>query len=178
MRVDCVLKNTHIPVSFWRSVGSSQNAFVIESFIDEMAHASGRIPYSSAANCSLDATISSRCSIRSPRRATGAKPLASGNGPRHRHPRMLWLDRRRSRRGRGEQGRGQGRAGGRRLRLRPRGQSADRGGAARGRHHLRPVGGALRREYGQGRRHRREPISTPIRSCAWRTRPRSRCISS
>jgi isoquinoline 1-oxidoreductase subunit beta len=44
-RVDCVLKNTHIPVSFWRSVGSSQNAFAIESFIDEMAHAAGEDPY-------------------------------------------------------------------------------------------------------------------------------------
>ena len=44
-RVDCVLKNTHIPVSFWRSVGSSQNAFAIESFIDEMAHATGQDPY-------------------------------------------------------------------------------------------------------------------------------------
>jgi isoquinoline 1-oxidoreductase beta subunit len=44
-RVDCVLKNTHIPVSFWRSVGSSQNAFAIESFIDEMARAAGADPY-------------------------------------------------------------------------------------------------------------------------------------
>jgi len=44
-RVDCVLKNTHIPVSFWRSVGSSQNAFAIESFIDEMAHAASQDPY-------------------------------------------------------------------------------------------------------------------------------------
>jgi isoquinoline 1-oxidoreductase subunit beta len=44
-RVDCVLKNTHIPVSFWRSVGSSQNAFAIESFIDEMALAAGQDPY-------------------------------------------------------------------------------------------------------------------------------------
>jgi isoquinoline 1-oxidoreductase beta subunit len=32
-------------VSFWRSVGSSQNAFAIESFIDEMAHAAGEDPY-------------------------------------------------------------------------------------------------------------------------------------
>jgi isoquinoline 1-oxidoreductase beta subunit len=44
-QVDCVLKNTHIPVSFWRSVGSSQNAFAIESFVDEMAHAAGEDPY-------------------------------------------------------------------------------------------------------------------------------------
>jgi hypothetical protein len=26
---------------FWRSVGSSQNAFAVESFIDEMAHPGG-----------------------------------------------------------------------------------------------------------------------------------------
>lgn len=44
-RVECVLKNTHIPVCFWRSVGASQNAFAIESFIDEIAAASGQDPY-------------------------------------------------------------------------------------------------------------------------------------
>jgi isoquinoline 1-oxidoreductase beta subunit len=44
-RVECVLKNTHIPVSFWRSVGSSHNAFIIESFVDEIAHAGGQDPY-------------------------------------------------------------------------------------------------------------------------------------
>ena len=35
---------TPIPLGFWRSVGHSQNAFVIESFIDELAHAAGRDP--------------------------------------------------------------------------------------------------------------------------------------
>ncbi len=44
-RVECVLKNTHIPVSFWRSVGSSHNAFIIESFVDELAAAGGHDPY-------------------------------------------------------------------------------------------------------------------------------------
>lgn len=34
-----------IPVGFWRSVGHSQNAFVVESFVDELAHASKRDPY-------------------------------------------------------------------------------------------------------------------------------------
>jgi isoquinoline 1-oxidoreductase beta subunit len=43
--VDCLLKNTHVPVMFWRSVGSSQNAFAVESFIDEMAAAAGADPY-------------------------------------------------------------------------------------------------------------------------------------
>jgi isoquinoline 1-oxidoreductase beta subunit len=42
--VDCILKNTHVPVMFWRSVGSSQNAFAVESFIDEMAAAAGVDP--------------------------------------------------------------------------------------------------------------------------------------
>jgi isoquinoline 1-oxidoreductase beta subunit len=45
MNVDCILKNTHVPVMFWRSVGSSQNAFAVESFIDEMAAASGMDPF-------------------------------------------------------------------------------------------------------------------------------------
>lgn len=33
-----------IPVGFWRSVGSSHNGFIHESFIDEMAHAAARDP--------------------------------------------------------------------------------------------------------------------------------------
>ena len=38
--------NTHLPVSphWWRSVGSTHNAFAIESFIDELAHRAGRDP--------------------------------------------------------------------------------------------------------------------------------------
>jgi isoquinoline 1-oxidoreductase beta subunit len=34
VRVGVMLKNTHVPVMFWRSVGSSQNAFFMESYID------------------------------------------------------------------------------------------------------------------------------------------------
>lgn len=44
-RVDCILKNTHVPVMYWRSVGSSQNAFAVESFVDELAHAAGQDSY-------------------------------------------------------------------------------------------------------------------------------------
>jgi len=43
--VQVVLKNSHVPVSFWRGVGSSQNGFFIESFVDELAHAAGKDPY-------------------------------------------------------------------------------------------------------------------------------------
>ena len=34
-----------IPVGFWRSVGSSINAFAVESMIDELAHAAGADPF-------------------------------------------------------------------------------------------------------------------------------------
>ncbi len=34
-----------IPVGFWRSVGSSQNAFVTECFLDELAALAGKDPY-------------------------------------------------------------------------------------------------------------------------------------
>lgn len=44
-QTDYVMKNTHVPVGFWRSVGHSHNAFFIESLIDEIAHASEQDPY-------------------------------------------------------------------------------------------------------------------------------------
>jgi isoquinoline 1-oxidoreductase beta subunit len=43
--ISVLLKNSHVPVSFWRGVGSSQNGFFIESFVDELAHAAGKDPY-------------------------------------------------------------------------------------------------------------------------------------
>jgi isoquinoline 1-oxidoreductase beta subunit len=45
LRVEWTHKDLGVPVGFWRSVGSSQNAFVTESFIDELAHLAGRDPY-------------------------------------------------------------------------------------------------------------------------------------
>jgi isoquinoline 1-oxidoreductase subunit beta len=44
-RVEVVLKNTHLPVWFWRAPGANQHVFAIESFLDEMAAASGLDPY-------------------------------------------------------------------------------------------------------------------------------------
>ena len=42
--VDCALVETGVPVGYWRSVGSSGNAFVVESFVDELADAAGEDP--------------------------------------------------------------------------------------------------------------------------------------
>ncbi|KAF1723145.1 xanthine dehydrogenase family protein molybdopterin-binding subunit [Pseudoxanthomonas wuyuanensis] len=43
-RVDLHSPSTGIPVLWWRSVGHSYNAFVMESLVDELAHAAGRGP--------------------------------------------------------------------------------------------------------------------------------------
>jgi isoquinoline 1-oxidoreductase beta subunit len=45
VRVEYVNDNPGVPVGAWRAVANSRNAFVVESFVDEIAHASGRDPY-------------------------------------------------------------------------------------------------------------------------------------
>lgn len=42
--VGLMLKNMHVPVMFWRSVGASQNTFFLEGFMDELAHQAGKDP--------------------------------------------------------------------------------------------------------------------------------------
>jgi isoquinoline 1-oxidoreductase beta subunit len=44
LRVSYAMVNTPVPVGFWRSVGSSQNAFITECFFDELARLAGRDP--------------------------------------------------------------------------------------------------------------------------------------
>jgi isoquinoline 1-oxidoreductase beta subunit len=44
-RVAALIKNTHLPVWFWRAPGANQHVFALESFLDEIASASGLDPY-------------------------------------------------------------------------------------------------------------------------------------
>jgi isoquinoline 1-oxidoreductase subunit beta len=44
-RVEGLIKNTHMPVWFWRAPGGNQHVFAIESFLDEIASAGGLDPY-------------------------------------------------------------------------------------------------------------------------------------
>jgi isoquinoline 1-oxidoreductase beta subunit len=45
VRVDYVRAELAVPVGYWRSVGPSQNTFILESFVDEMAHVARRDPF-------------------------------------------------------------------------------------------------------------------------------------
>ena len=43
-RIEGYLTDLAVPLGFWRSVGASVNAFMYDSFVDEMAHAAGADP--------------------------------------------------------------------------------------------------------------------------------------
>ena len=44
LTMDHAMRNTHVPVGWWRGVSGNQNALFLECFIDELAHAAGRDP--------------------------------------------------------------------------------------------------------------------------------------
>ena len=43
--IDHAMRNPHVPAGFWRGVNSNQNAFYVECFLDEVAHAVGDDPF-------------------------------------------------------------------------------------------------------------------------------------
>ena len=45
VQVEWTNKDYGVPIGFWRSVGPSQNAYIVESFIDELAHLAKKDPY-------------------------------------------------------------------------------------------------------------------------------------
>src|SRR2546430_13827868 len=44
-RLERVIEDPGVPVAPWRGVGPSQSGWVVESFVDELAHAAGKDPY-------------------------------------------------------------------------------------------------------------------------------------
>ena len=71
-RVEYLAHPAKVPVGFWRSVGHSVNAFVVESFIDELAAEAGIDPLSSVGSCCTARIATSPCSTLRRPWATGA----------------------------------------------------------------------------------------------------------
>ena len=75
-----MLKNAHVPVMFWRSVGASQNTFFLESFIDELAHEAGQDPYMFRRSLLLDRPDYLGVLDTIAKKSNWGEPMAPGRG--------------------------------------------------------------------------------------------------
>ena len=159
------LKNTHVPVMFWRSVGSSQNAFAVESFIDELAFAAKRDPLEYRRSLLMDRPDFIAVLDALADKGDWGKPLPKGVGRGLAiHESFGTIVGEIAEVAVSGQRRDQGRAGGRLRRLRPSGQSADRGDADRERRALRADRRAVRRDHHSPRAASSRAISILTRS--------------
>ena len=69
-----------VPVGFWRSVGHSHNAFAVESFVDELAHATGKDPLEFRLNLLKNHPRPRRVLEVVAEKARWGKPLKKGHG--------------------------------------------------------------------------------------------------
>ena len=147
-----MLKNTHVPVAYWRSVGGSQNCFYLESFIDELAHAAGKDPLEFRRSLT-DRADSLAVLNKLAEISDWGKPHGAGTRARHL---AGGQSRRGGRPGRGSDGgshrRGQGGPGLRRHRRLSCGQSQSGGCPDRRRRDLRHDRDAVWRDHHQERR--------------------------
>jgi isoquinoline 1-oxidoreductase beta subunit len=78
--VEFLLSDLPIPVHPWRSVQNGPNAFVIESFVDELAHAAGKDPLEFRLNLLKNEVRPRRVLETVAEKAGWGKPLVRGNG--------------------------------------------------------------------------------------------------
>jgi isoquinoline 1-oxidoreductase subunit beta len=78
--VEYVRHDTPVPVGFWRSVGSSHNAFTVESFIDEAAHLAKIDPLEFRLRLLKTHRRASRVLEVAAEKAGWGKPLEKGRG--------------------------------------------------------------------------------------------------
>jgi CO/xanthine dehydrogenase Mo-binding subunit len=78
LAVEYVRMDTPVPVGFWRSVGSSHNAFTVESFIDELAHAANKDPLEFRLNLLKKHPRAQRVLQVAAEKAGWGKPLTEG----------------------------------------------------------------------------------------------------
>lgn len=69
-----------VPTGAWRSVGAGQNAFAIESFVDELAHAAGRDPFEYRRALLKDAPRMRAVLEQAAAHAGWGRPLPPGRG--------------------------------------------------------------------------------------------------
>ncbi|HEY8206970.1 MAG TPA: xanthine dehydrogenase family protein molybdopterin-binding subunit [Myxococcaceae bacterium] len=77
-RVELYGRDPGIPLAFWRSVGNSFNAFVMESFIDELAAAAGKDPLEFRRTLLKDSTRHRAVMDQVAEKAGWGKPLPAG----------------------------------------------------------------------------------------------------
>ena len=76
--VDYRVTDAGIPIGFWRSVGASQNGFFLESFVDELAAASGKDPYEFRRHLLTNSPRHLQALETAARSARWGTPLAAG----------------------------------------------------------------------------------------------------
>lgn len=77
-RVEYVNQDPGVPIGFWRSVGHSFNAFMAESFVDELAHAAKQDPYQFRRKLLKDAPRLQRVLDLAAEKAGWGRPLPAG----------------------------------------------------------------------------------------------------
>lgn len=80
VQVEWVRHEPGIPLGWWRSVGASQNAFISESFLDEVAAASGRDPFELRRELLKDSRRHRAVTELAASRAGWGTPLPAGRG--------------------------------------------------------------------------------------------------
>jgi isoquinoline 1-oxidoreductase beta subunit len=80
LTVEFLLSDLPIPVSPWRSVQNGPNAFVIESFVDELAHAAGKDPLEFRLALLQNSPRSRRVLETVAQKAGWGKPVPKGQG--------------------------------------------------------------------------------------------------
>ncbi len=79
-RVEAVIKNTHLPVWFWRAPGANQHVFAIESFLDEIASAGGLDSYQLRRKLLADKPDWLKVLDTAAEKGDWGKPLPKGSG--------------------------------------------------------------------------------------------------
>ncbi len=79
-QVESHIKETGVPIGAWRSVGPSQNGFVVESFIDELAHAAKKDPFEYRRHLLSKSPRLRRALEVAAEKAGWGKPLPAGVG--------------------------------------------------------------------------------------------------